>query len=509
MKAKRTGTSHRLDRTKSQRYTQLIATTKGARWFDWEEQIIPGDTMHRREIQIIGRDITDQREIEIELSKARDQAEAASVAKSRFLASMSHEIRTPMNGIMGMTGLLMETELSPEQKTYSRAIDQSAQTLLSIIDEILDFSKIEAGMMELEHEEFTLDENIQNVVELLAPRAHDKGLDIAWHIDPKLPRSVIGDGLRLRQIMINLIGNAIKFTDQGGIFISVTMNNSSRRIPGRDLGLSSSDDREPNENKIGLVIQVEDSGIGVEKDDLKSIFNEFEQADSSTTKRHAGTGLGLAISKKLAGLMGGDIEVASAPNKGSTFKLSVFLDINPIAKNLAETWQRSDIRKSVHLRLESPTQTKAIKKSLEAMSYEIVEDHRAADAIITDTATPPGTMAHLVDEMTGANLAQCDPVGIVLISPGERHDFNVYKAAGTEGFLVKPFRPRSLFERLQSAHAVHAATVNNCDSSEGAAPETGPAPGAQTLNILLVEDNEINAMLAKRIITKAGLRSII
>ena len=231
----------RLNYKKSRRYTQRVATTMGARWFDWEEQIIPGEGLHGREIQIIGRDITDQRESEIELSKARDQAEAASVAKSQFLASMSHEIRTPMNGIMGMTGLLMETELSPEQKTYSRAIDQSAQTLLSIIDEILDFSKIEAGMMELEHEEFTLDDNIQNVVELLAPRAHDKGLDIAWHIDPKLPRNVVGDGLRLRQIMINLIGNAIKFTDQGGIFISVTASNASRRDPGRDLALSSDD----------------------------------------------------------------------------------------------------------------------------------------------------------------------------------------------------------------------------------------------------------------------------
>ena len=252
------------------------------------------------------------------------------------------------------------------------------------------------------------------------------------------------------------------------------------------------------------MIQVEDSGIGIAGSNLKTIFNEFEQADSSTTKRHAGTGLGLAISKKLAGLMGGDIEVTSAPNKGSTFELRVLLDNTPMAESLGETWQRLDIRKSVHLRLESPTQTKAIKKSLEAMLYEIVDDHRAADAIITDTATSPDTMAHLVSEMTGANMARCDPVGIVLISPGERHDFNVYKAAGTEGFLVKPFRPRSLFERLQSTHPSHATTANNCDSGEGAAPVTGRVPGAKTRKILLVEDNEINAMLAKRIIAKAG-----
>ncbi|MEQ1670490.1 MAG: ATP-binding protein, partial [Hyphomicrobium sp.] len=287
---------------------ELIETAKGQRWILWEEQRIataggPPDN------QYIGRDVTDERRAAIELRDARDQAQAANRAKSRFLAAMSHEIRTPMNGILGMAGLLEQTPQSEEQRCYTRAIDQSARALLALIDEILDFSKIEAGKLKLMPEAFSLRECVASAVELLEHKAADKGLRLTCAIAPDVADVVMGDHARVRQIVLNLVSNAVKFTERGSVDVVVRQHADA-------LSASASPLYE---------IIVKDTGIGFSPKTLKLLFDEFEQADGTAGRRQDGTGLGLAISKRLARAMGGDIMAEGAIGAGATFTATVRL----------------------------------------------------------------------------------------------------------------------------------------------------------------------------------------
>src|ERR1700733_13321210 len=273
-------------------HDQRIETALGPRWIAWREALVRFDAGAPAEMQCVGRDVTDRTETERALSEARDQAAAPNRAKSRFLAMASHEIRTPLNGIIGMSGLLLDTVLTPEQTTYAKAVKTSGDALLALIEELLDYSKIEAGKIDLESRPFALAALIEDITELLAPRAQARKLEIAAFIDDRLPAQVIGDAARLRQVLLNLAGNAIKFTSTGGVALIV----------------------EP--------------GIGIAPEAQQRIFREFEQADERIARSYGGTGLGLSISERIVKRMGGRITLESTLGEGSTFEVSLSLAAN-------------------------------------------------------------------------------------------------------------------------------------------------------------------------------------
>src|ERR1700756_470570 len=282
-------------------HDKKISPRLGQNGIAWREGLVRSDAGQPAELQCVGRDVTDRTETERALSEARDQADAANRAKSRFLAMASHEIRTPLNGILGMRGLLLDTHLTPEQMTYARAVKTSGDALLALIEELLDYSKVEAGKIDLERRPFALHALIEDITELLAPRAQAKNLEIAAYVDERLPAQVSGDAARLRQVLLNLAGNAIKFTEKGGVALMV------------EPGIW------PNE----ISFLVRDTGIGIAPEAQERIFREFEQADERIARNYGGTGLALSISDRIVRRMGGRITLESQPGIGSTFEAAI------------------------------------------------------------------------------------------------------------------------------------------------------------------------------------------
>lgn len=488
-----------------QRFEQLVATIDGARWFAFERQAITDDSGQLREIQQLGRDVTEQRRILSVLAEARDQAEAANRAKSRFLAAMSHEIRTPMNGILGMTDLLGETQLSNEQRSYLNAVDHSAKTLLTIIDEILDLSKIEAGKLEIHPAPFALDRCVQSVVELMAPRAREKRLDIAWRIDPLLPRMVVGDEMRVRQVLLNLVGNAIKFTDVGGVALRV------KSWTGMPAGAPNGSEAH-GPFRLGVLFEIEDTGAGIAHDQIRNIFAEFGQADDAACRKQSGTGLGLAISRSLAQAMGGDIHVHSEPGHGSTFTASIVVlgqaATSPVlqvaedrgARNILVVSNRLQQRVSMVETLRSLGIAATLTSFDSAMEIVDPTNSPGFDAVIADSEDGVERVGRLVARARAGGKARVRAVVVVDHPGGE--GLEAFRDAGCDSYLVRPVRPGSLLAQLGLGVVNGEARTGRAATPASHRPVGGPAPPRR--RILLVEDNEINALLARRMSEKAG-----
>ena len=484
-----------------------LGTARGPRWFVWEDFAIIDEDGTLSETQSVGRDITEQRAAELALADARDLAESASKAKSRFLASMSHEIRTPMNGILGMTGLLLDTELSPEQGTYARAISTSAKTLLGLIDEVLDFSKIEAGKVELHPQPFEIADAVQGVVELLAPRARDKGLEIGWCVSPELPRTVIGDEMRIRQILMNLVGNAIKFTERGGVALTLSFVPSDLQAVAERA-------------RVALRFAVRDTGPGVPPDAATRIFAEFEQGDSGPARRHGGTGLGLAISKRLVEEMGGRIGLASVPGAGATFTVDLALGVPAHVMTIGALWPRPDAAAKVLLALEGEIEGAMIGDLLVAVGANLVraglkDAERLASnaaatgvpvsALLTDRAGVEKGAQRLLTLLRKEGEGCRPPRAVVIVDPSERGDIPRFRELGFNGYLVRPIRPSSLLTQLFSTTEAEPALRVLPASASARRSSSAEEPQA---SVLLAEDNDINALLARTVIERSGARVV-
>ena len=432
------------------------------------------------------------------LTEARQRAEAANQAKSRVLATVSHEFRTPLNGILGLTGLLMETPLTPDQETYARAVHSSGEALLALVDDMLDFSRIEAGRLELRPSATDVEALLQEIAELLAARAHAKGIDIATNVAPSLPAAVMVDAARLRQVLINLAGNGVKFTETGGV----------------TLGAHGHD--EAGDGRIGLTFSVADTGPGIAADEAERLFGEFEQSDSALTRRHGGAGLGLAISRRIVRQMGGELTVAPAAGGGSLFRFTLVLDVVASTTEKAAADGEALAGRAVLIvapsGAEPPVLARHLADSGAAARLAGSANEAAAvigaataagqphDAILVDARVMPDAAAALarIREAAGRRVPAA-----VLIQPGRRGDIEALRKAGFDAYLVRPVRRASLTRIV--AEIVAGDGSFRIDPSDARPRQAAPSRRAGApLSVLVAEDNEINALLARAVLEGLG-----
>ena len=454
------------------------------RWFSWIELSVRDKQNDAVSHRAIARDITARKQAETALISARERAESANQAKSRFLATVSHEIRTPMNGIMGMATLLADTGLSPEQRTYVSAISTSGSALLALIEDLLDYSKIEVGRLDLDPQPTSPRELVENVVELLAPRAYGKAIGLGSFISPDVPEIVTADPGKLRQVLLNVVGNAVKFTEVGSVLVAVTMRCEAGRSQ--------------------VCITVTDTGPGIAEKDLERIFKEFEQADGTSTRRHGGAGLGLAISRRIIEAMGGSLAARGEPGKGCEFSicLPAAAAVGPsIDTTGILAGRRAMILSANAMEAEALARSIAAHGGSAAIASTVCDaiaagNRKAFDVVLVDAALESVDGRLLADLRRGA-FAHAEAV--TLIAPTDRGHLAEYRSAGYGTFLARPVRSETLVRVLVSSPDARQASRRKV-----AREDVGKDGKIVSLRVLVAEDNEINALLARSALEKAG-----